>query len=274
MRFEWSRPIAAYFDSAATGYARSIDPVFRPLAQSLVDSSQLHSTDIVLDLGTGTGLVAKAASEISSDVLAIDFARAMVSIARQRFSGGLIQGDIHALPFASDTIDAALASFSFNSTDPAAALVEAYRVLRPSGRLMMQEWDAPDQISDLVSDLFAEYLVDDPLPELERLRDQMQQPIPWDDVESVEALRQLFVDTGFTSVDVQHLSPQVVLPDAETFLRYKLAWPIRAAELIAMSDEVRALCLSDLRENIAPYVQRETGQLIWQPNIIRIEAAK
>jgi hypothetical protein len=139
---------------------------------------------------------------------------------------------------------------------------------------MMQEWAAPDGMSELISDLFAEYMADNPPPDLARLRDQMQQPIPWDELDSIEALEQLLADVGFQSVEVQQVSPLIVLPDAETFLRYKLAWPIRAAELAAMPDDIRMICLNDLRENITPYIKRDTGQLIWRPNIVRITAIK
>lgn len=274
MPFEWSRRIARYFDRAAPAYGHSIDPVFGALAQSLVVSAQIRSTDVVLDLGTGTGLVSEAASRFTSQVVGIDFSLSMLDLAQHRAQALLICGDIHAMPLASNSFDLVLASFAYNSTDPTTAFAETRRVLHNSGRLIMQEWAATDEISDVVSDLFAEYMVDDPPPELARLREEMQEPIPWDDLETIEALGEALVNSGFKSVEVTDLSPEIVLPDAEAFLQYKLAWPIRAAELLVMPDDIRALCLSDLRENIAPYIKRSTGQLVWQPNIVRISAIK
>lgn len=271
---EWLKAIAAYFDSAADAYARSIEPVFRPLAQSLCEASRINPDQLILDIGTGTGLVAAAALTVSDSVIGIDFSKEMLAIAQQRIPSRLVRGDIHAMPFMTNQFDVALASFAFNSSDPITAFAETHRILHPSGRLFMQEWGAADDISEMTSDLFAEYMVDDPPPHLEQLREQVNQPLPWDDLESIEALTQALQDAGFRSIEVQELTPQVVLPNVEAFLRYKLAWPSRTAELEAMPDDVRALCLSDLRENIAPYRERDTGQMIWKPNIVRISASK
>ena len=97
----------------------------------------------VLELGTGTGLLLSAYE--SSPAVAVDIDAAGLSRARQRDPRvALVQADAQALPFKAGVFDAVVESLSLCSVpEPAAALLEARRVLKPGGELRLLEHVRP-----------------------------------------------------------------------------------------------------------------------------------
>ena len=102
----------------------------------------------VLDEATGPGYVAAAAAARGADVIAVDFAAAMVAEARQRHPGlDVRQADVESLPFADASFDAVVMNFgALHLAQPDLAFAEAYRVLRPGGGFAFTVW-APPQVS-------------------------------------------------------------------------------------------------------------------------------
>jgi ubiquinone/menaquinone biosynthesis C-methylase UbiE len=262
-----------YFDTAAHRYALDIEPVYRALARHLVSYSSAAPHETVIDLGTGSGLVAREVAGHCRMVVAVDFSTKMLKIARRTDAALVMQSDLHALAVGSQTFDLALAGFAFNATDPALSFGEVFRILKPGGRLIMHEWETLDTLSKLAADTLAEYAVESPPPDLAALREMLGNPIPWDDLEDKTDLESLLYQTGFAAVETENLSIPVSFDSVEAFIRYKTAWPSRQAELAAMPEEIRRLCLSDLAENLSVHT-RQDGSLIWHPGIIRAKAYK
>jgi ubiquinone/menaquinone biosynthesis C-methylase UbiE len=261
-----------YFGRAAGRYD-DVEPAFEPLAVGLVHFARLGSGQCVLDVGTGTGLAARQCVSLGSTVFALDFSRPMLESARRHGVANLFQTDSHHLAAASNAFDVVLASFALNSTDPVRSLAEMWRVLVPGGQLALQEWGVLDPLSGLVSDTVAGYAVEDPPPDLAVMRASMETRLPWDNIDGPDDIVKIAEDTGFRDIEVEVVQPAVTLPRVEVFLRYKLAWPDRRAEIDAMPPETRRLCLGDLQENLAAHAEVD-GSLIWQPQVFRIRARK
>ncbi|MFE6766552.1 methyltransferase domain-containing protein [Streptomyces sp. NPDC057689] len=130
---------------AATNAARSYKGV-------MLDALGIRPGETALDLGCGPGTDLHTLAEAvgpSGKVIGLDSSRKMVERARARMEGSpTVQvelGDIHALPFEDGAIDRARTDRMLQHVaDPARALAEARRVLRPGGRLVMGEpdWDS------------------------------------------------------------------------------------------------------------------------------------
>lgn len=262
-----------YFDHASVSYRQAIEPAFGPLAKGLVRYARLLPNETVIDLGTGSGLVASYAMQQGNKVVALDLSFAMLKVARHHRLTALCQADMHHLPIRAGSFNVVLASFAFNSTDPPLSLREAWRILKPGGRLVLQEWGTPDPLSEIVTGTLAEYASEEVPPALAAMRQDIYASMPWDDLEGSDDLRSVLKGAGFRRFRVNVVTPSVRFQGAEVFLRYKLAWPIRRAELEAMPEDVRQLCLNDLRENITARCDSR-GRLIWRPNIIRLRAFK
>jgi demethylmenaquinone methyltransferase/2-methoxy-6-polyprenyl-1,4-benzoquinol methylase len=149
--------IAGMFDAIAPRYdllnhllSGGLDRRWRRRA---IDALQLPSGARILDLCTGTGDLALAALERDprASVLGVDFAGRMLVLASRkverrglRSSIRLVRGDGTRIPAASASCDAATIGFGIrNIVDPAAALAELARVVRPGGRLAILEFGEP-----------------------------------------------------------------------------------------------------------------------------------
>jgi ubiquinone/menaquinone biosynthesis C-methylase UbiE len=107
--------------------------------------AELGAGEIVLDLGSGAGLDAfLAARKVGPNgkVIGIDLTPAMVEKARQAAAKTGYEnvefrlGEIEKLPIADRTVDVVISNCVMNHCpDKVAAFKEAYRVLRPTGRL-------------------------------------------------------------------------------------------------------------------------------------------
>ncbi len=102
----------------------------------------------VLDVGAGTGLVAVPVAQTVGalgNVVALDIAKAMLRELTRAAAGidnvRLILGDAEQPPFRDAAFDwVVAASVIFFLPDPAAALREWWRVLKPGGRVLSTVW--------------------------------------------------------------------------------------------------------------------------------------
>jgi demethylmenaquinone methyltransferase/2-methoxy-6-polyprenyl-1,4-benzoquinol methylase len=101
----------------------------------------------VLDIATGTGLVARAAAsavEAPANVVGIDPSAGMLREARRVFAGPLAQGRIETLPFRDAIFDFVTIGYALrHAADLDVALRECLRVLVPGGRLVILEISRP-----------------------------------------------------------------------------------------------------------------------------------
>jgi ubiquinone/menaquinone biosynthesis C-methylase UbiE len=110
----------------------------------LVGSASLNA---VLDLGTGTGRMLELLAPLASRAVGVDQSPQMLAVARARLEKAglrnvqLRQGDIYALPVERDFYDLVIIHQVLHYLDdPARALREAARALRPSGRLLIVDF--------------------------------------------------------------------------------------------------------------------------------------
>jgi ubiquinone/menaquinone biosynthesis C-methylase UbiE len=133
-----------FFESAAGQWDRLRQEMFGRSSQLQALPAFLDDRWIVGDLGCGTGQVAAALAPFVSRVIAVDRSADMLQAARRRVrettNVEVRRGDLEALPIADEELDAAtLLLVLHHLPDPAAALREAARVLKPGGRLVISD---------------------------------------------------------------------------------------------------------------------------------------
>jgi len=136
-------------------YLREIDQRFAPVVEALLRHAGLRTDEQVLDLGTGTGAVARRAAALvgpSGRVVGVDISPEMLALARRSAAGlGLVgptflEGRAEAIPAEDATFDVVLACLSMMYViDREGAARQIARVLKPSGRFVAAVWAGPDR---------------------------------------------------------------------------------------------------------------------------------
>jgi ubiquinone/menaquinone biosynthesis C-methylase UbiE len=101
---------------------------------------------VVLDLACGPGILTAAIAKLAREVVAFDLTPEMLKKASERCSkAGLAnvsfrEGSVAEMPFANGSFDAVMTRLSVHHFDqPARAIAEIFRVLRPSGKLVLAD---------------------------------------------------------------------------------------------------------------------------------------
>ncbi len=107
--------------------------------------SRLDSEDIFMDLGCGTGRISRLVSPVVSNVVSVDGSPAMVerciSLSESFANITVAREDCMELPFPDGVFSAVLMSNLLHIvSDPAGAVAEAVRVLKPGGRLLAVDY--------------------------------------------------------------------------------------------------------------------------------------
>ncbi len=125
--------------SDAERYARS-RPRFHALVIDRIRSflKLAQPATRALDIGCGTGQSATALTAIASHVVGLDISRSMLDNATDR-GVGFLRASGEYLPFRGHQFDLATVALSFHWLDRCRFLVEAWRVLRPSGWLVIYD---------------------------------------------------------------------------------------------------------------------------------------
>jgi len=99
----------------------------------------------VLDLGAGTGKFTELLVPTGASVVAVEpVAEMRAKLAAARPDVEVLEGTGEALPLADGSVDAVTVAQAFHWFDPAAALAEIARVLRPEGGVALV-WNARDE---------------------------------------------------------------------------------------------------------------------------------
>jgi ArsR family transcriptional regulator len=133
-----------FFESAAGQWDKLREELFGRASYLQALPALLEPSWTVGDLGCGTGEVAAALAPFVSRVIAVDRSGEMLQAARRRLRDArnvdVRRGDLESLPIDDGTLDAAtLLLVLHHMPSPATALSEAFRVLRPGGRIAIAD---------------------------------------------------------------------------------------------------------------------------------------
>lgn len=120
-----------------------VPALFGQFAPAMVELSQVGSGGRLLDVGTGTGVVARAATEvIGPEVVGLDVNSGMLAVARSLSEHVTwLEGKAERIPLEDSSFDAVTCQFALMFfEDPRAAVTEMRRVTEPGGRVVVSTW--------------------------------------------------------------------------------------------------------------------------------------
>jgi demethylmenaquinone methyltransferase / 2-methoxy-6-polyprenyl-1,4-benzoquinol methylase len=135
-------PIGPSYDRVGAVLSFGQDPLWRRFLVSRLPRDHGH----VLDVATGTGLVAAELVRRGFRVTGVDQSPEMLAGARRRFGGSveLVEAAAESLPFPDGAFDHLTFTYLLRYVgDPGATLVELARVVRPGGVVASLEFGVP-----------------------------------------------------------------------------------------------------------------------------------
>jgi SAM-dependent methyltransferase len=119
---------------------------FQPVYEAALQRTGVGPGTRYLDVGCGAGLAVGLAADRGARVFGVDAAEAMIAIARENAPDGEFHiGDLEALPFADAAFDVVTGFNAFQyAANPTLALMEAARVTRAEGWIVVMTWGPPD----------------------------------------------------------------------------------------------------------------------------------
>ena len=118
------------FGNVAETYDRVRPPYSQPLLDRAQEVLELDASARVLDLAAGTGRLTRELQRRFADVVAVEPDERMRGV-----HGSALEGSAEAIPLEDASVDAVFVGEAFHWFDPASAIPEVARVLRPRGGL-------------------------------------------------------------------------------------------------------------------------------------------
>lgn len=135
--------VRAYFDELAGKFGREYVPgrSWKGLAEAML---KILNYDVVADLGAGEGTLSQLIAQRAKKVIAVDNSEKMVEFGQKLAKENELPnleyrlGDIESPPIDDASVDLAILSQALHHAEqPAKALAEAHRILKPGGRLIV-----------------------------------------------------------------------------------------------------------------------------------------
>ncbi len=235
---EYKQEVIAFYE-ARTNYDN--DFTYRR-ALPLIQLAHLQPRQQVLDIATGTGIVAIAASQIvgsEGKVIGVDFTPGMLNQARQKIAAAglhnieMIEADAETITFEHERFDVIFCATAIVLlSDIPAALRHWYRWLKQGGRVAFSCWSQTSFFTPIITKVCAKYGFD--LPNL-------HEPLG-----SPEKCYTLLEEIGFKDIEIktEQFGSYLSLDDAKNFWQGKWLHP---------QNPLRQLSSQEIDQLIAAY---------------------
>ena len=257
---EYRRTSFEIWEAMAPGWERwraEVEATSTPVREWMLGALAPRPGDTVLELAAGPGDTGFAAAVILGEhgrLISTDLTPAMVEVARRRSAELGLRNVEHRVMDAerseleNDSVDGVLCRFGYMlMADPAAALSETRRVLRPDGRLALAAWCSAER-NPWIS-IAGRMLVE---------RGHMPRPEPGApgifSMASEERTRTLLEEAGFAAVRIEEVPVRFVYRDIDDYVRRARDTGGAFARVFReVSEDEREAMTAQLDEAFAPF---------------------
>lgn len=225
-----------------------------PSAARLVRFAGIRTGSRVLDVGSGTGVVAITAARAGAKVTGSDLTPELLEQAREnaRIAGATLdwrEADVESLPFEDGAFDVVTSQFGHMfAPRPDVAIGEMLRVLKPGGTIAFSTWP-PDRFTGSFFKLVASY--GPPLPP------EVAPPIQWGEPETVRARLGAAVKDVTFEREVMRM-PALSTHHAQLFMERNLGPATKALASLEAEPERAEALRAELRALIGAYFEDNT----------------
>ena len=257
-------------------------PVFQKFARDLVLKAELKPAQLILDVGTGTGIAAfEAAKRIKRGfVIGIDRSPEMISLARRNSTRTktdnvfFIEMNADKTPFPNGLFDRVLSNCGISYATLPQTSREILRVLEANGRFYLTDWHLIDvPVHKEFGEILRRHRTKHPSRDLRRWREAIATleriGNQYSDLNNVTTLLRA---AGFQNVRAYTRKYRIRLSSIGAYLNMRLDRVALKQELLELSPNQRRQFILDLKRSLRKYVRNRSFIMNWELNFI--EAAK
>jgi ubiquinone/menaquinone biosynthesis C-methylase UbiE len=229
---------------------------FAAPGRDLVEIVGVTEGDRVLDVGTGTGVVAAAGRTMAGQtgfIVGSDAAVEMLRLARKE-TANLVVARVPELPFADETFDAVIAGFVVSHFERYVdGLTDMIRICRNGGRVGMSAWGSlPNPAATLWADIAGQYAP------REQLTEAFLKHIPWDTWFSrIENVAEALETAGLSSVVTETRCYSVRMPTHEYLLSREAS-----VQGLVLREALSSVQWHDFTTKVADAFQDKFGEIV------------
>ena len=170
--------------------------------EDVIVNTSINKNAVILDLGTGTGFLARIILKNGFNVLGLDLSKNMLAVAKKKAPQSfLVRGDAENIPFKDSSVDLIVSRWVlWTLPHPWKALEEVVRVFKPDGRVILCDGDSKNipksaVIFGTIRSFFMDILIGWRLPTWKRVYKKLDPYLPrWNYEQVSNKLRDLGVE--------------------------------------------------------------------------------
>jgi len=262
------------WESDALAWDRYWVPIFSLFAKQLALISSPSPGDVILDVGTGSGLAVRELCKTTPSVglvVGIDSSEEMIRLARRRAtSAGLknvkfLKMRAEELRFPNDFLDVVVSNCGINVAHFSQCVKEISRVLRPGGVFAFNDWSLIDvEPHRIFGEILGRHRTATPSPQLARERAALAA-----DFLDIKVQLHILLEAGFKKASLVKRRHQVRLKSIEDYLKLRLSRSTIRREMSEMTASNRRMFLRDLRPALKQFVRDDAFIFNWPVFYIR-----
>ena len=254
-------------------------PIFRRFAEDPIFDSDLSQGQLILDIGTGTGVAEfEAARRVKSGgfVFGIDRSKSMLAARRAEPNARLrnvrfFLMDAQKLLFPNQTFDVVVSNCGISPVGFRQTVAEVYRVLRNGGTFAYSDWRLKDvQAHRIFGETLQQYRTKTPSRKLslERAALASLERFSNHEMNFNEQVRELR-SVGFKKAEIKTRNYKIALDGIQGYLDMRLKRATLKHELRELPAKKRRELLHALRHDLTQFVRGGHFLFDWKVNFVR-----
>ncbi len=245
---------------APKGWAEIQEPKHKPLWDAMLNTTEVGTNTIFLDVGCGAGGACIIAKEKGAKIYGIDVAQGLLNYASLRIPEGDFQvADIENLPYEDNKFDVIFAANSIQYTENrVAALKELKRVCKPEGKIVAGLFGAPEKVNYRI--VFK--ALREAMPESPKGGGPFELSMPG-------VLEGLFAEAGLINISTKEVNCPFIYKDFEMFWEANVA----AGPLQGMLQMISEVELKKALKEAVNNFLLDDGSIVIQNNIFKYVSA-